>query len=1370
MFSLAKYSPKNLLAQYLSQSLAQFFNVDPKLVQTNLIQDAKVVLNNININERCISGGGGAYLKVSGVIEQIEFTWVWGSSELIKDARLTVRGVSVHVTVVEGGGLDHDDASLNADPEEFIGDVKLDTNISDEGEKKDWKGKYMQQIIDHLTVAVTDATVTIHMNDEESLFITTEGVDLKTLQAMEGGETKDASALLQTVSMSSIGAWIEKNGGASTKYPILEPFGYSANVTRISGRRFLDGVLSGLLVEGRTQVDSSNAPSSIRVHAGIHQITGLNRLQQVLLLVGQEGSRGATNSSDNPTDCGSTETAGMKSIFHLPVQSLEVVLENKTNLRLVDCNVKYCTDGSELTVACTGGVWVDDTPLSKDSQMILDLVSLEFLLDSIPSGEQCGGDFFCSTHSSEDVAIKSEDFVDEKALRMDLTLGIFQRIYSGIQSILPHCAEAMETVEQAMAVQPSASTSLWSIRSTRPVTFRFTGTDNTWVEVTANCPKANQGPMGAVSFECSAIDVSSSLGFAAHVPRIVTEENGSVLVEYRVSATLDSFDACMVLHNMYNQVTDVVGSREIASGPSTSLPFDISLGGLDLTVKDPKAGAINLSRIRGSGAEWSVGLIQVKDVKNVSLEASSLAVTLASNEKKEVFLRKIKSFSYNKIEYLVNPIDDTTIILEGDYLSVACKVIHLKNPGQPDAILSEQAVTNAKQLTFPVTLHLTADCIRAEDVTLALKAEVEALNLRISPSGETLMVDIGLKSLKARASYTTLSCGAINSSVEISSKASGDEISLPSGLGQLSSASLTVRDIVNLSTPAGVLAKPLDVIEATYGSRTALVRCDKVLLRPTTSQNPGGLEQSNDSAKIPPINLPVAVYFEVNRLILMQEFGPGKPGFSFDDLRVHLTPNETTVDVNAQCSYFQGRGENHAEIAAKEVKLKLSKYLENDAPPNYLGVKEASLTMKEVSTLNIPGTVKLAEPITNPEFRLTNNSINVACDIVYASYYTEAGGQAVTTEKAQTTAGFPNIPVPVNLTVNIIRLQKGATAEKAEVESLNVRLNPSDDSLAVDVGLKSLKAKASHTTLSCGAINASMKINSASQSLHVNIASSTGELGMSGFNLNGISLTTKWIHEEGQVMTPYLGALNFAQAEVESCDKVYTDTFSLSEPTYRPKLLFREGFLVLEMDKVVLVVAHDLTGSQLDQTSTSMDLGLLNFPIGFNASKLILRAPAADFSLDNVGIDYVPSPLAPKVEMHIQCDKLIECKCASARNINIDLHLKLSGTGTTLTPEMKCIEKASIKIGNLSSLYVEGVGSLSQPLQNINLSYQDGVLATDIEVIQAECVYIRPSVALALKKISLRTQTDPFDSTVRVMVQADTVSRPCMPFQLLRLF
>jgi len=301
-------------------------------------------------------------------------------------------------------------------------------------------------------------------------------------------------------------------------------------------------------------------------------------------------------------------------------------------------------------------------------------------------------------------------------------------------------------------------------------------------------------------------------------------------------------------------------------------------------------------------------------------------------------------------------------------------------------------------------------------------------------------------------------------------------------------------------------------------------------------------------------------------------------------------------------------------------------------------------------------------------------------------------------------------------------------------------------------------------------MGASMKINSASQSLHVNIASSTGEFGMSGFNLNGISLTTKWIHEEGQVMTPYLGALIFAQAEVESCDKVYTDTFSLSEPTYRPKLLFREGFLVLEMDQVVLVVAHDLTGSQLDQTSTSMDLGLLNFPIGFNASKLILRAPAADFSLDNVGIDYVPSPLAPKVEMHIQCDKLIESKCASARNINIDLHLKLSGTGTTLTPEMKCIEKASIKIGNLSSLYVEGVGSLSQPLQNINLSYQDGVLATGIEVIQAECVYIRPSVALALKKISLRTQTDPFDSTVRVMVQADTVSRPCMPFQLLRLF
>ena len=108
--SLSKYSPKNLLASQLSLALAQFFNVDPKRVETNLIQDAKVALNDIEIKEWRLGDGGDSYLRVIGSMEQIEFSWVWDSAALIKDVKLTVRGVSIHVSVIQG---DKQDAMLS---------------------------------------------------------------------------------------------------------------------------------------------------------------------------------------------------------------------------------------------------------------------------------------------------------------------------------------------------------------------------------------------------------------------------------------------------------------------------------------------------------------------------------------------------------------------------------------------------------------------------------------------------------------------------------------------------------------------------------------------------------------------------------------------------------------------------------------------------------------------------------------------------------------------------------------------------------------------------------------------------------------------------------------------------------------------------------------------------------------------------------------------------------------------------------------------------------------------------------------------------------------------------------------------------------
>ena len=82
-----------------------------------------------------------------------------------------------------------------------------------------------------------------------------------------------------------------------------------------------------------------------------------------------------------------------------------------------------------------------------------------------------------------------------------------------------------------------------------------------------------------------------------------------------------------------------------------------------------------------------------------------------------------------------------------------------------------------------------------------------------------------------------------------------------------------------------------------------------------------------------------------------------------------------------------------------------------------------------------------------------------------------------------------------------------------------------------------------------------------------------------------------------------------------------------------------------------------------------------------------------------------------------------------------------------------------MKIGKIESLYLDGMGCLSRPMQNTVVTYQDGILATDIESLQVECFYSQPSLALALRKLSLKTQSDPFDKTIRVMVQVSDVNK-----------
>jgi hypothetical protein len=651
--SIRKYSPKKLLASYLSKTLAEFFSVNPERIETNLVHDAKVVLNQIDVKPRIIGKG----LLVSGSISQIEFSWSWDTSSLITDVTLTIQGLSIHIAIVEG----NEEMNLNVSSAK-----KTDTIDADNEEApSDWKAKYLRQIIDHLTLIVTDATISIHLdtnNDDETsqvVMMQAKDMELSTIQE------NNTSTLLQSIRLASIEAWTQEENNSvgpiaescNTKYTILEPFGYQASVQRLSGRRFLDGVLSGLFVQGKAVVDDDDSPhhasSSIRVHAGIRQISGLNRLQQVLLSVGlQDTDSTLVSSTVQPVENERTiqeeadETATLpvsdiKSVFHLPFESMEVVLENETNLRWKDCAFQYCTDGTQLLVDCTGGIWVDDIPVSKDNRWVLDLVSSELLLELPPPTSERPDDAESFDNAQSIITSSNSDPTtpsptnDDKPFRFDLTLDMFRKLYQGIQAILPQYEEAKTIAEQVMKRQADSSLSSssppWTMKSTGPISLRFTGESEIWVQISADSPSLSQGnPLSNLPFlfHCTSTKIDSNAGLSIEIPEIQIEDEGFVVKDI-ILVSARSMDTVTVLQNLWTQITNIVSYD--APNSSRDVPMGISLAGINVIVKEPavsiKCGKANARLYSDSFEDTSRFDLHLDSCSGHAHDGSSVAVS-----------------------------------------------------------------------------------------------------------------------------------------------------------------------------------------------------------------------------------------------------------------------------------------------------------------------------------------------------------------------------------------------------------------------------------------------------------------------------------------------------------------------------------------------------------------------------------------------------------------------------------------------------------------------------------------------------------------------------------------------------------------------
>lgn len=226
-------------------------------------------------------------------------------------------------------------------------------------------------------------------NDDVVIMLQMKDVELKTVHSSCGDNRgndeeldniDENAALLQTIRFGLVEAWLERENNKTLRYAtVLAPFEYQANVTRIAGRRFLDGIQFGLLVEGKK---GSSSNSIIRVYAGIEQMDALKRLLPLPLLNLGEKMQNVNepNGHDNSGADVTKEGGRMKvpsSVFHLPFGSIEVVLENEMSLRLSDCTVRF-GDGTELSIDCLGGVWKYD-----EQELLFETINIRIRHDRV---------------------------------------------------------------------------------------------------------------------------------------------------------------------------------------------------------------------------------------------------------------------------------------------------------------------------------------------------------------------------------------------------------------------------------------------------------------------------------------------------------------------------------------------------------------------------------------------------------------------------------------------------------------------------------------------------------------------------------------------------------------------------------------------------------------------------------------------------------------------------------------------------------------------------------------------------------------------------------------------------------------------------
>jgi hypothetical protein len=417
--------PKTLLASAIASALAEFFEVDPTKIESNLLFDAKIVLNNVQLrpqtsqiqpNTTNTDKEAIVLTTTTGAVKRVAFSWAWSSfgdrsESWIKDATLEISGLKFKTQLSYYETTTSNDQEL--DPKKKKDELsglqkesskKLET-IKKEGKLEAYARNQVEQIIDALTLQVKEFEFTLALPDEDGkqgpeIHVGGHSVELRSLGRLTDAQVGGKGALKQKLSFGSFYINVVTSTTAEERftYPLLSPLSYSAVATRISGKRF-SSFGSGMEVVGEPLESSEDGDNGVVFHAGLPQIGVLSELGNILLApaTGDEQQSSSSGEDDGEeTNNPAVQMVGLEggedalldlkqgedtflalkqellasSVFQFPIPGISLVLPNETKCTLEGFTANFQTDGTVMNIQGFdgAGILVDAYPLIRTNK------------------------------------------------------------------------------------------------------------------------------------------------------------------------------------------------------------------------------------------------------------------------------------------------------------------------------------------------------------------------------------------------------------------------------------------------------------------------------------------------------------------------------------------------------------------------------------------------------------------------------------------------------------------------------------------------------------------------------------------------------------------------------------------------------------------------------------------------------------------------------------------------------------------------------------------------------------------------------------------------------------------------------------------